>query len=295
MRLLSSLLLSCFVASVTHAAEVWAPGVSRNGGWVDYNKNEADGRYGTVMGMCWTASASNVISWWYSHNSDAITSTCPDDPWLVYQMTFNDVGGYPSTAYSWWINGIEPTWVDEYLDESTNQWVPGYYKYPDYIDLSHESKEKGDVGVPSSWYDGGFLKNDYSTEASPILVKNGNSNSYEFARAMVDALASGYALTLSTTGSAAHAWTLWGIEYKETEAGIVLDGVWITDSDDAKDALVYYAIAQKDSYISMVKDNASYEINTLAGMRTTRVVPEPATATLSLLALAGLAARRRRK
>ena len=35
--------------------------------------------------------------------------------------------------------------------------------------------------------------------------------------------------------------------------------------------------------------------NTRAGSLTVKVIPEPATATLSLLALAGLAARRRRK
>ncbi len=298
MRIIRNAFLACCAAaaSVAPAAEVWAPGVSRSGGWYDNNKSEANQAYGTVMGMCWAASASNVISWWYYHNSDSITSTVPEDPWLVYQMTYADVGGYPSTAYDWWINGITPTWVDGYLDENTNQWVPGYYKYPDYIDLTYEEKKKGDGGVVSSWYEGGFLKADYSTKENPIMVQNGNTGSYAFAKVMVDALAGGYALTLSTSGSANHAWTLWGVNYSETENGVVIGGVWITDSDDAKDALVYYEVVCKETAISMVDNqNQSFEINTLAGMRTTRVVPESATATLGLLALAGLAARRRRK
>lgn len=298
MRIIRNVFLACWAAaaSVAPAAEVWAPGVSQSGGWYDNNKSEANQAYGTVMGMCWAASASNVISWWYSHNADAVTTSAPADPWLVYQMTYADVGGYPSTAYEWWINGITPTWVEERLDETTNQWVEGYYKYPDYIDLTYEEKDKGDGGVVSAWYEGGFLKNDYLTTSSPIIVQNGNSDSYAFARKMVDALAGGYALTLSTSGSADHAWTLWGVNYSETEKGVFINGVWITDSDDAKDALVYYDVAFKETAISMVNNlNQSFEINTLAGMRTTRVIPEPATATLGLLALAGLAARRRRK
>ena len=42
-------------------------------------------------------------------------------------------------------------------------------------------------------------------------------------------------------------------------------------------------------------ENASYQITNANGMRTTVTIPEPATVTLSLLALCGLAARRRRK
>lgn len=34
----------------THAAEVWRPGVTQSGGWVDYNKSEADSTLDTVAG-----------------------------------------------------------------------------------------------------------------------------------------------------------------------------------------------------------------------------------------------------
>lgn len=298
-------LACCAAASVASAAEVWAPGVSRDGGWVDYNKSAADSKYGTVMGMCWAASASNVISWWNYHNSDSVTSAAPDNPWLVYQAICHDVGGVPSTAFNHWINGIKPTYVEEYYDETNKTWVSGYDKWPDYIDLSFESQNKGeDGGILSSWYEGGFLKGSYDTSVTSINVANKTSHAtgYAFAAAIIEALSNGYAISLSTytyVGSldnkptGAHAYTLWGASYSYDEAGnCIIDTAWLTDSDDGETKLVQETI--KTAPEGMTLSNG-FIVEYADGMRSTRVIPEPATATLGLMALAGLAARRRRK
>lgn len=293
------------MASAVYAQEVdasytvFAPGVYHNGaeyvGWVDYNKSDADAKYGTVMGMCWAASASNVISWWYQQNG--LTSTAPADPWLVYQAICYDDGNVPSTAFNHWINGITPTWVDEKFDDSTGNWVPGYYQWPGYIDLTHENKET------SSWYNGGFLKNDY-TETTQIANKYSHSSGYAFAEALIKALENGYAISLSTytyVGSTdgkptgAHAYTLWGADYGIDKDGhYVITTAYMTDSDDSISKLVPKAMKTVDEGFTL--DNG-FIVEYADGMRTARTVvsvPEPAGATLSLLALAGLAARRRR-
>lgn len=110
---------------------------------------------------------------------------------------------------------------------------------------------------------------------------------------------------------AGHAITLWGVEYKDGE----LVGIWLTDSDDyTDDDRLFYesVVVDKDAnliYLGEKKDDGSYQsieydgqtvyirsIYTIDPSSTANwTVPEPATATLSLLALAALAVRRRRR
>jgi hypothetical protein len=104
-----------------------------------------------------------------------------------------------------------------------------------------------------------------------------------------------------------HSITLWGIEYDEKG----LQSIWITDSDDYKNQLLEVDVMYKEEdpltlYLDLYSDNPKYgdvyiysssyvnvaESNT---WNLTPVIPEPATTTLSLLALSALAARRRRK
>lgn len=66
---------------LSHAAEVWAPGVSQSGGWVDYNKSVINNGPMADTAMCWAASSSNIIKWWMNNNPGAATQ--PGDPWLV--------------------------------------------------------------------------------------------------------------------------------------------------------------------------------------------------------------------
>ena len=61
------------------AAEVWAPGVSIDGGWYDYHKTGSNDGTMADTAMCWAASASNVISWWQNHNIASITSSVPQN------------------------------------------------------------------------------------------------------------------------------------------------------------------------------------------------------------------------
>ena len=286
---LISILALSFMLPVASAAEAWAPGVSREGGWVDYDKDAINKPYMDDEGMCWAAAASNVITWWQNHNADQLTSSSlpTHNAWDVYRLVYLNIGGVPSNAFNWYINGI-----------SRDQYDVPQYGFGSVMDAEvYDNTKEFNI----QWYfDGGFLSGVYSTAENPVLLSVGNSDSYALCRRIVDAIESGYALVLSASS---HALTLWGVEYEETDLGTVITKAWITDSDDYKSQLVESsefsvksgpdgnAVAMK---LPTYGDGTSFVYSAISGMRTD-IIPEPATGTLSLLALAALAARRRRK
>ena len=117
--------------------------------------------------------------------------------------------------------------------------------------------------------------------------------------------------------SLAHSITLWGVEYENG----VLSKLWLTDSDDYTEQLFSVSVTldekenkiylgtlitekegetETDSYYYVKEYGKNVFIGVVYALDTSEIanwqlVPEPATATLSLLALAALASRRRRR
>ena len=106
-----------------------------------------------------------------------------------------------------------------------------------------------------------------------------------------------------------HAITLWGVEYDEDGELISL---WITDSDDLADEEEGEMTYSEKEKFTLIKVGITFDENDENKMWLTdynddvyyianvfafnpKALPEPGTATLSLLALAALAARRRRR
>ena len=107
----------------------------------------------------------------------------------------------------------------------------------------------------------------------------------------------------------AHALTLWGVEY---DGDGNLTEIWLTDSDDYENQLFAVSVTLDEEagkiYLGEQNDEGVFESDYgnnvyIAGIyalnmeeaRTWTLVPEPTTATLSLVALAAMAMRRRRK
>lgn len=302
------------------AAEVWAPGVSQAGGWVDTNKSRVDSGMWADTSMCWAASASNVISWWSKWNSATLTLATSasvaahKDPWTVFRAVYENEGINPTYGLTWWIGGI--------YDDFGNITQPSHYdatNFPTYIDP--------ETSKPYAWEYGAFLNGNkydtlakrlYDTEAHPVEVASNpnNTDGRALSLSIIETMSAGYALSLSVYNDAgnagvAHAVTLWGLEYEGEGDDRIITRMWITDSDDSTTTgqLVEYAMDNSkptclafkglDTNGDGIYGEAgllnSATIGYVAGMWVDpNLVPEPATAALSLLGMAALAARRRR-
>ena len=307
--------------TVAQAAEAWAPGVSLDDGWVDYNKTAINEGYMADTGMCWAYSASNVITWWQNQNADTLKSsgvTVPQNEQIVktFVGVFSNVGGVPSDGYSWYINGGDGNILNatETVKGEDGQYKTKYtYKDNDVLDEKDTSEFEKNLGLDEfnlkELADGGILKDVYSDSITIIFGAHYINNPYAFGEIIIQTLNEGYALSLSVREG--HAYTLWGVEYKDTDKGFMITKAWITDSDDINNTgsgLVPRSVgySEKEDGISTgiyFSDHGGTNWENLAGIRTSQVilepdipmVPEPTTATLSLFALCGLASRRRRK
>lgn len=275
-------LLACGISAP--AAEVWAPGVSREGGWYDYHKSGSNDGVMADTAMCWAASASNVISWWQNLNLSSIDSSVPQNKQIfdTFRGIYTNGGGKAYYAYEWWVNG-------NWSAPEGNGWA---------------GIDKGMPTEYTAYTNGGFLSKVYNTDAYPITIATSSNNPYAYSEAVVTALSNGYALTLSVENSGvAHAYTLWGAEYEITTKGYELNAVWLTNSDDinnepqlfCKDVICTYSEKNGGTGSVAFDENMGATFMAVAGLRAAPFsIPEPASATLSLLALAGLACRRRR-
>ena len=294
-------------ASTGFTGTVWAQGVSKEGGWYDAQKNDPYNNDADDY-MCYAACAANQIAWWQnSKYGKNLPSSAPKDINAIWKTYVNsnqlwDAGGDPASALNWWISGVyapttEAEW-ERYYAEKFKEELPltlavtnGYY-FDQYGLTSHNLS---DFIFDACFY--GWSKDSGAVVDFKELFESGACIS----------------LTICfPDANLGHAITLWGVEYKDG----VLTKLWLTDSDDywkttpylysatvatGEDGKIYITGTEYDK--DMMGDSyfgeGTYIDSVHALMASSsanwQLVPEPTTATLTLLALAGLAARRRRK
>lgn len=312
-------LLSALIALITCSAAVnqasgatlWVDGVNQTSGWYDANKKDPYSDDGD-NDLCWAASASNLVAWWQDkYETPAGVPNNIDAIWSTYKNNVAaDVGGDTHAAILWWVTGVyQPTNEEERkrsifatYDSSTLPEWDGYY-FEDYGDKMLKYRDDEELKWVSPLED--FLcATDRQTVTSDNIVS-----------LLTQGCGLGLGLSQDGNSNFGHAITLWGIEYNSDTNDI--SRMWLTDSDDAQysrydqDGLFAVDVESRNNklYISSPENDWYREadntyISVLFGVNPTvstgwgmplAVIPEPGTATLSLLALAGLAARRRRK
>ncbi len=315
-------------AAVAHAETTtyWAKGVDANGGWYDVDKTNDAGD----DNMCYAASASNLIAWWQNMQPSVPsgTPTKVDDIFNRYKSASASKGqlaGDTGWALAWWISGV---YLPENETEAARWLVPNVTTQADSSDLDafdgYYASQLGLTAEQMVQFCG--VHTEEREGESYVLTSYSPSYGRVGERDFGTLLTSGYGIGLGlefTEGenTYAHAVTLWGAEYDDS--GNLLN-LWLTDSDDAQsenwhekndglfaaavtmsdDGVVYLTTTENEQWENggslyqgtWYSDAGDYHISSVFLLDSTAFsVPEPATATLGLLALTGLAVRRRRK
>ena len=299
--LLSTAIVPTLLTLSAQANPIWADGVSAEGGWYDANKtheddpdrnytypNDTTGKGArTDDAMCYAAAASNILSWWQARYElpDGIP-TAVNGTDGKYSLTGNDI----------WSVFVQNSQIDGGLN--TAQALKWY--------LCGEAQYRtGDLYFPqTSGYFTDYIPN------NSVLFDSANSTSDHFIQKYDGTIGNLLHVLQSKTPAAlalnqGHTLTLWGAELE----GNRVTHLYITDSDDynnVTELLTVDIIPGEDNSITFTLDNKNYTITTIYTINPeisdtwglTRInipaIPKPATATLSLLALAALTTRRRR-
>lgn len=315
---LSFLVLLAFSAtlSTVAAAQVWVDGVSAEQGWIDYEKAPKGGDGDDLL--CWAASASNIIDYWQQRYIVPVNTPTGGAIWETFKSScVMDTGGRFISAMQWWLGGdYEGITLDndDKTDLSTYLDNRAVYRQP----TDEDSAIRTDLNSFDGYYWDSFSYEYEGTmfvdgkQAHLLNFLHGFDSYSSIENKMIAELSAPMSLSIrDTNGKLAHAITLWGMDYTEDDTGNVsVNSIWITDSDDYRHQLrqisTYYQEEDGSTiYLDGYSNNPIYGdiylteafgINTAESdtWNLARAVPEPTTATLSLLGLLGLLARRRR-
>ena len=323
----------CGFEANAETATLWISGVSEGGGWYDVNKANPKAEDGD-NNLCYAAAASNLIAWWQCRYriEETIPNTA-ESIWNAYkEASKEDVGGDVGAAVQWWLSGVDsPVRKDDesrsvYSYSADNKSLlnqfDGYYydqcnlsNYNEvrYIDSNGNQQYDKDVdplrSYPVALGDFIYTLNESTGVTDGVRNLPGSSD-------VLTLIENGYGVALSITDEGvgenklAHAITLWGVDYDVESKAIT--ALYLTDSDDeqydkntdglfrvesriSEDGKIIFSDYWGDR-VGDIYVRGLYGINPAVsdswGML---MVPEPATATLGLLALTGLAVRRRRR
>lgn len=221
---------------------LYAPGVSRDGGWQDATK--LWGPYDS--GLCFAASSSNLIAWYlnrYTQQHPEDTNVYELNPEQVFNHFRNgwdpDLGGNQKEALSWYFTGGFPSGnPDPFNNHLNGKELGGYLHNKIPNNTSERWSELSLFWEPAEIFS---VFGGYSDEQFPYIEDVGGmtgsgafSTLEGFSEQIIRQLHYG-ACTISivgdqTSGGSGHAITLWGVDY-DVDTGLVT-AIHVTDSDD---------------------------------------------------------------
>jgi len=177
--------------------------------------------------LCWAATAANVLAWGHWGTSAHPTSASIFQDFVEH---WTDNAGYMSWAWKWWLNGSPPP----------------YNTYA-YIDVAGGGNYFPEMSF-SAYYRGASGGNLLTT---------------------LDAwMHQGYGVGLILRkGSSSHAVTAWGFSYDSTTTVPQYKGIFITDSDDGQNALMYYSLTWQSNYWYLGEGYAGWQLYGLQALK----------------------------
>lgn len=313
-------LASVFLAGamVSSADTVWLRGICEATGWSDFNKSSS---YQDDDELCWAAAASNVIDWWQKQYRVPDATPVGEAIWDTFkEMVVMDAGGSSLSAFQWWLTGI-------YNPTNKTEQARGYWGLNTGSAIALENDS-----IPHGYYYDEYPNiNNYiypGQEGSALSRFLTREDGHTITAETIDAkLRAGSAVTLSLSSlggskKLAHSVTLWGVDYELSGGAMTISRLWLTDADDAQYGFnvdnglfsvgvernkvgdgtgnYFYSFVAKDKdwysddYGTIYVESFSFYNSSESDTWGMPLVPEPATATCSLLALAAMLARRRR-
>lgn len=280
----------------SQAEQIWVNGVTAESGWIDYDKSLSDNEDDS---LCWAASASCVLDYWQSRYITSSYIPTGDEIWQRFKDVSKDQAGSALLGIQWWIGG-DYAGTTNYTSDDRSAHSTSSTSVPIETDISKFGGYFWDV-IPET--DGGKSKHlEKFLHQSSLPASN-------FEGIFDNLFYAPISLQIRSNYGMSHAITLWGLEYEINSRGVLdITSMWITDSDDYTNQLREIRAFKLGNasllfldYSQFSDENVwlnQYRYINVAESDTWNfqlLIPEPTTATLSLIALAGLAARRRRK
>lgn len=299
MKNLVTALLACLLPPLA-AVEYWASGVSTEQGWYDANKTFAT--EDADREMCWAASAANIIDWWQREHADIMAKSGvdpalrePEAVWHLLRDSFEDAPGNAFYGMEWYFLDLFP--VPEPPLTEYGKGRGGYYRHAVMDDLL--TTEEGLSLIPQ-----------------PITMADEGVDAQVLALKLRDVLESGRPLSLILGGNeTVHAATLWGGVFDDA-TGMPLT-LYLTDSDDDTLRTAFQVPQIFSANVDLIEATVPGTLDPTPVLGITSFIvddlpwygddmyilgasflgfpyPVPEPTTLPLLALAALAARRRK-
>lgn len=307
----------------TYGWDKVTPGTG-NSGYFNNDRNSGDGF------MCWAASATDILTWWHQQNpgAQAQNPAAPHEQgeiWELFKSNFYNDSGSADAGIQWYMKGIQPEWEPYPRPENT---IEGYYPSLT-LESSYYDIRSFDSAWESPWdynWDAGTTKESVCLEMAKKITSL-ISDGYIISLGISGSEGGKHATTLwgVETDDAGYLTKMWitdsddklngyGTGLIELTCAPVENDVVIVEGYDPIGKLAAYGIQSpnhvyeeeefKDAkagrmwydYTSDGRMDYFYDFSAIKmPLVANPDVPEPATGTLGLLALAGLAARRRRK
>lgn len=228
--------------------ELWAYGVSKDGGWYDTTKVDPTGPVGdrdSDSQMCWAATASNMISWW-QHWDENNSTSAPQGAVNIYNQLKTDydtnLADYGAiVGLNWWYNGVN----------LSGQTTSGFY--------GKDAEFSGYYGETFELKSSLYYNDDADSSDTALTYKQASESLISVFNGGKTAVGLG----IFSKGSIGHSITMWGLEYDT--ASNTVSKLYVTDSDDRGTGLFVldcYESAGKmflsSAYHSTYKDGSYY-------------------------------------